>query len=103
VVACERKTLLPPVQGAAKIQEPQAENPLEKRLEAAPPGHNQLHGIEACAGFLDPKEGLLMSLFEVPARQPQPQRVPGQARLELVPVPARQFLAGRLGPARLRE
>jgi hypothetical protein len=76
------------VHGAAKVHQPQAKNAAEKRLEAAP------LRIKGADGFLNPKECLLLGVFEIPRAQPTAGSAPDQARSQFAPASTRQFIAG---------
>jgi hypothetical protein len=76
------------VRGAAKVHQPQTENAVEKGLEAAP------LQIEGADGFLNPKECLLLGIFEVPRAQPTAWSAPDEAHSQCAPASARQFIAG---------
>jgi hypothetical protein len=65
-LATRVKALFIAVQRAAKIQQPHAEYPFHKSLEAAAGRPRQPRRIEGPDGLLNPEERLLLGVFKLP-------------------------------------
>jgi hypothetical protein len=89
----EAKAVLSPALGAQEICQPQPKDPLQKRAKTAPPGQRQLPRIKGAHGLLNPEEGLLVDVVQLPGSKSITPHPAGEVGWERVPVPARQFIA----------